>query len=49
MIEGVFTAIITPFYKNLEINYDLLGELTKYQEKNGISGLVPCGTNRSRQ
>ena len=45
MIQGVFTAIITPFYKNLEINYSLIEELTKYQEKNGISGLVPCGTN----
>ncbi|MFX0133415.1 MAG: dihydrodipicolinate synthase family protein [Candidatus Hodarchaeota archaeon] len=45
MIQGVFTAIITPFYKNLEINFSLLEELTKYQEKNGISGLIPCGTN----
>ncbi|MFX1450189.1 MAG: 4-hydroxy-tetrahydrodipicolinate synthase [Promethearchaeota archaeon] len=45
MIEGVFTAIVTPFFKNLEINYSLLEELTKFQEKNGISGLVPCGTN----
>lgn len=45
MIEGIFTAIITPFYKNLEINYELLEQLTKFQEENGISGLVPCGTN----
>ncbi|MHA1376786.1 MAG: 4-hydroxy-tetrahydrodipicolinate synthase [Candidatus Helarchaeota archaeon] len=45
MIEGIITAIITPFYKNLEINYNLLEELTKFQERNGISGLVPCGTN----
>lgn len=45
MIQGVFTAIITPFYKNLDINYSLIEELTKYQEKNGISGLVACGTN----
>ncbi len=45
MIEGIFTAIITPFELNLEINYALLEELTRFQETSGISGLVPCGTN----
>ncbi|MHA1799623.1 MAG: 4-hydroxy-tetrahydrodipicolinate synthase [Candidatus Helarchaeota archaeon] len=43
--SGIFTAIITPFYENLEINLDLLEELVKFQEKNGITGIVPCGTN----
>ncbi len=45
MIQGVYTAIITPFFRNLNVNYSLLEELTRFQEKNGISGLVPCGTN----
>ncbi len=43
--QGIYTAILTPFNKDLEINYDLLEELITFQENNNISGLIPCGTN----
>ena len=47
MIEfsGIYTALITPFDKDLEINYGMIGELVRFQEKNQVSGIIPCGTN----
>ena len=38
------TAMVTPFDQKGNVNYDGLEENTKYQIKNGISGLVPLGT-----
>ena len=43
MFSGVYTAIITPF-KNDKVDYDAFGALIENQYKNGISGIVPCGT-----
>lgn len=43
MIEGVFTAIVTPFI-NDKVDYDKMKELIDFQIENGINGLVPCGT-----
>lgn len=38
-----FTALITPF-KNNKIDEKALANLIEFQIKNGISGIVPCGT-----
>ncbi len=43
MFSGVYTAIITPF-KNDKVDYDAFGALIETQYKNGVAGLVPCGT-----
>lgn len=43
MFKGVFTAIVTPF-KNDKIDYDKFGKIIEFQIKNGIDGIVPCGT-----
>jgi len=44
MFKGCMTAMVTPFDQKGNVNYDGLEENTKYQIKNGISGLVPLGT-----
>lgn len=41
----VFTAIITPFQADGEINYNLMEDLIDWQTRAGIDGLVVCGTN----
>src|SRR3989304_8195927 len=43
MFEGSLVAMITPF-KNGEVDYKKLKELVEFQIKNGINGIVPCGT-----
>jgi len=42
--KGVFTAIITPFKRDEGVDYDALGKLIEFQIKNGVAGIVPCGT-----
>lgn len=42
-LEGVFTAIVTPFRNNL-LDEESLERLIEFQIENGIHGLVPCGT-----
>lgn len=42
--EGTFTALITPFRQNEEIDEDSLEKLVRFNIEHGISGLVPCGT-----
>ena len=42
-LQGVFTAIITPF-SNGKVDYDKLKELVKMQLQAGIDGIVPVGT-----
>lgn len=44
MFSGVYTAIITPFDENENIDYNALKDLIEFQISNGISGIVPCGT-----
>lgn len=41
---GAITALVTPFKKNGEVDVATLKKLVKFQIKNGISGLVPCGS-----
>ncbi len=43
MFSGSFTAIITPF-ENGRIDEKRFKRLIEFQIKNGISGIVPCGT-----
>lgn len=44
MLEGAYTAIITPFNRDGSVAYDKLRELASFQIENGIDGLVPVGT-----
>ncbi|CEG13605.1 4-hydroxy-tetrahydrodipicolinate synthase [groundwater metagenome] len=41
---GCYTAIVTPFKKNSDVDYDGLRENIRFQIDNGIDGVVPCGT-----
>lgn len=41
--NGAFTALVTPF-KNGNVDEDAYRELIEWQIKEGIDGLVPCGT-----
>jgi len=43
MFSGVYTALITPF-KDDKIDFDALGRLLETQCKNGVDGVVPCGS-----
>ncbi len=43
MFTGLFTAIITPF-KNGTLDEQALINLVEFQIKNGVDGIVPCGT-----
>lgn len=40
----VITAMVTPFDKNGEVNYEVAEELANYLVENGSDGLVICGT-----
>jgi 4-hydroxy-tetrahydrodipicolinate synthase len=43
MFCGLYTALITPF-NNGKIDEGALEKLIEFQIKNGVDGLVPCGT-----
>ncbi len=43
MFQGVMTALVTPF-KDTEVDIESLRSLVERQIKNGVSGLVACGT-----
>jgi 4-hydroxy-tetrahydrodipicolinate synthase len=42
--RGVFTAIITPYDADGDVDKQALKRIINYQIENGIDGLVPCGT-----
>lgn len=42
--RGVFTAIITPFNEDGSIDEESLKKLIDFNIKNGVNGIVPCGT-----
>ncbi|MFC1479011.1 4-hydroxy-tetrahydrodipicolinate synthase [Planctomycetota bacterium] len=44
MFEGAYTAIVTPFAENNEIDEEKLRELVHFQIEGGVDGIVPCGT-----
>ncbi len=43
-LKGCYTAIVTPFKKNLEVDYDGLRENIQFQIESNVNGIVPCGT-----
>ena len=44
MFEGTATAIITPFRKDGSVDEEGLRRLVDFQEENGVTTLVPCGS-----
>ncbi len=43
-IEGLYTALVTPFHEDGSIDWDSLKQLVEFQIKSGVDGLVPMGT-----
>jgi 4-hydroxy-tetrahydrodipicolinate synthase len=43
-LTGVHTALVTPFQKNGSIDWKAYEQHLIFQLKNGVKGLVPCGT-----
>lgn len=41
---GAYTAIVTPFTKNGDVDFERFKDLIEFQIANGIDGLVPVGT-----
>ena len=44
MISGTSTALITPFRKDGSIDEECLRRLVEFQEENGVTSMVPCGS-----
>lgn len=44
MFKGVFTAIVTPFNEDKNVNEEDLKKLVDFNIENGVSGIVPMGT-----
>lgn len=42
--RGVYTALITPFKLNGEVDEETLKKLIDFQIENKVDGIVPCGT-----
>lgn len=43
-LYGVTAAMVTPFKKSGEVDYDGIGQLTGMLIEKGVNGLYPCGT-----
>ncbi len=43
MFTGAYTALVTPFQANGEVDMEAYGRLIDFQLEQGIHGLVPCG------
>jgi 4-hydroxy-tetrahydrodipicolinate synthase len=44
MLKGTYTAIVTPFTTDGNVDYDKFAELINMQAEAGIDGIVPVGT-----
>lgn len=42
--QGAITAIVTPFLEDGSVDVPVLKKLVEFQIKNGINGIVPCGS-----
>jgi 4-hydroxy-tetrahydrodipicolinate synthase len=42
--SGCYTALITPFQRNREVNYEGLQRLVEFQLNQGVNGILACGT-----
>ena len=40
----LLTAMVTPYYENLEVNYDKAGEIARHLADNGSDGIIVAGT-----
>jgi 4-hydroxy-tetrahydrodipicolinate synthase len=43
-LEGTYTALVTPFRADGELDLDGLTSLVEWQIESGVDGLVPCGS-----
>lgn len=43
MFSGSIVALVTPFKKNLDIDFDAYGRLIDWHIEQGTHGIVPCG------
>lgn len=43
MFKGSFVALVTPFKKDLEIDFDAYARLVDFHLSKGTDGIVPCG------
>lgn len=44
MLEGIFTAIVTPFKRDGQVDYERFRDLIDMQVAGGVTGIVPVGT-----
>jgi 4-hydroxy-tetrahydrodipicolinate synthase len=44
LFSGCYTALITPFRGNREVDYEGLQRLVEFQLSQGVSGILACGT-----
>jgi 4-hydroxy-tetrahydrodipicolinate synthase len=44
LFRGCYTALITPFRNNREVDYEGLKRLVEFQLSNDVSGILACGT-----
>jgi 4-hydroxy-tetrahydrodipicolinate synthase len=44
LFSGCYTALVTPFRANREVDYEGLQRLVDFQMTNGVSGILACGT-----
>ncbi len=44
MMQGVYTALVTPFNTSGEVDYERLKKLVELQVAGGVDGIVPVGT-----
>jgi 4-hydroxy-tetrahydrodipicolinate synthase len=42
--SGCYTALVTPFRSNREVDYEGLQRLVEFQLNQGVSGILACGT-----
>lgn len=44
MFRGSIVALVTPFTRSLDVDFDALGRLIDWQIEQGTDAIVPCGT-----
>ena len=42
--HGLWTALVTPFSTDRQVDYDSLRHLIEFQIEEGVDGVLPCGT-----
>jgi 4-hydroxy-tetrahydrodipicolinate synthase len=42
--HGLWTALVTPFSTDRQVDYDSLHRLIEFQIEEGVDGVLPCGT-----